>query len=237
MDITNRRRRPRGVRNALFAVLLAAMTVALTGCLHLNASINITDDDRASGELRVSTRTAAEQEPFQLEPPPHLADRVTVEPYTTDGRQGSHLSFHDLSFREVETLAQELSPNDSRYEVTLRRNGTLVDANARVDLTPLANTDSSVLVRISAPGQITNSNGQESAGTVTWNLEPGEVTQMAVTYQYSNSAIGPWTFWASAVGLGTLAVAALVGMLALRTHLRSRVSPESAAAPAPGSRT
>ncbi|MHA6803091.1 DUF3153 domain-containing protein [Salinifilum ghardaiensis] len=237
MDTTNRRRRPRGARTALLVALLVAATVALTGCLHLSASINITDDDRVSGELRVSTRTAAGQEPFRVEPPPHLADRVTVEPYTTEGRQGSHLSFHDLTFHEVETLAKELSPSESRYEVTLRRNGTLVDANARVDLTPLANTNSSVLVRISAPGQITNSNGQESAGTVTWNLEPGEVTHMAVTYQYSSSAVGPWTFWAAAVGLGTLGVAVLVGLLALRTHLHTRVSPEGAAGAVPESRS
>lgn len=213
------------MRGTIFTVLIIMLTAALSGCLHLNASMNISNDDKVSGEFLVSAQTVRGQEPFRLNPPPNLADRVHVTPYHSDGRSGSHLSFHDLSFDEVEQLGQALNPADSRYEFQLNRSGSLVTLNGRADLTPLSNTDSSVEVRVSAPGEITDTNGQESAGTVTWTLEPGEVTQVAATFQFASSTFGEWAGWAMALGAGTLTVALLVAFLALRTHLRTRAAP------------
>jgi phosphatidylinositol mannoside-binding LppM-like protein len=212
---------PRG-HAALLLVLIAVLGPLLSGCLHANAALNIAGDDLVSGEVLVSTQTADGQVPFRLQPPDELADRVQVTPYSNGDRVGSHLSFHDLTFQEVEQLAEALSPSDSRYRLQLSRSGSLVIFNGSVDLTPLADTDSGVEMKISAPGEITNTNGQESAGTVNWVLEPGEVTELSATYQFASATGMDWLGWALLVGATTLAAALLVALLALRAHLRHR---------------
>jgi phosphatidylinositol mannoside-binding LppM-like protein len=207
---------------ALLLVLITVLGTLLSGCLHVNASLNISGDDLASGEVLVSTQTADGQVPFRLQPPEELADRVQVTPYEQDGRVGSHLSFRDLSLPEVEQLAEALSPTDSRYRLQLSRSGSLVIFDGSVDLTPLADTDSGVQLKISAPGEITNTNGEESAGTITWVLQPGEVSELSATYQFANSTGMDWIGWALLVGALTFATAVLVALLALRTHIRHR---------------
>ncbi|MBB5156239.1 DUF3153 domain-containing protein [Saccharopolyspora phatthalungensis] len=207
---------------ALLLVLISVLGTLLSGCLHVNASLNITGEDLVSGELLVSTQTADGQVPFRLQPPGDLADRVQVTPYNNAGRVGSHLSFHDLKFREVERLAKALSPSDSRYRLHLSRSGSLVIFEGAADLTPLAETGSGVELKISAPGEITNTNGTESAGTVTWVLQPGEVSELSATYQFSNVVGMDWVGWALLVGVLTLVSAVVVGLLAVRTHVRNR---------------
>ncbi|GAA4863259.1 DUF3153 domain-containing protein [Saccharopolyspora rosea] len=213
---------PSPARGALLLVVFAAISTLLGGCLHLNSSLNISGDDLVSGELLVTTQTPEGQAPFRLRAPDDLADRVRITPYSADGQSGSHLSFQDLSFQEVERLSQALSPSGSRYQLNLSRSGSLVTLNAQVDLTPLANTDSAVQVKVSAPGDITNTNGQESAGTVTWNLEPGEVTRLVATYQYSDASSMSWVGWALLLGVLVFGAAGAVGALALRSHVRNR---------------
>jgi hypothetical protein len=209
-------------RTALLLVLITVLGTLLSGCLHVNASLNVSGEDLASGEVLVSTQTADGQVPFRLQPPEDLADRVQVTPYEQDGRVGSHLSFHDLSLQEVEQLAEALSPSDSRYRLKLSRSGSLVIFEGSADLTPLADTDSGVELKISAPGEITNTNGEESAGTVTWVLQPGEVSELSATYQFSNSTGMDWVGWALLVGALTFAAAVLVALLALHAHVRHR---------------
>lgn len=206
-------------------MLFTVLGALLSGCLRVNASVNVSGDDLVSGEVLVAAETLDGTPPFELRPPEALADRVEVTPYRGEGRAGHRLSFHDLSFAEVEHLAAALTQSDSRYRLELSRAGSLVIFDGSVDLTPLADTASTVELTVSAPGEITNANGQESAGTVSWTLEPGSVTEMSATYQYS-SAAGDWLGWALLVGALTLVAAALVGVLALRTHLRTRAEQE-----------
>ncbi|MER5388845.1 DUF3153 domain-containing protein [Saccharopolyspora sp. NPDC002686] len=209
-------------RAASLLVLITVLGTLLGGCLRVNASMNVSGDDLVSGEVLVATETPDGQVPFQLHPPDSLADRVEIAPYRDEGRVGSRLSFHDLTFQEVQELAAGLSQSDSRYQLKLSRSGSLVIFDGSVDLTPLADTDSAVDLKLSAPGEITNTNGQESAGTVSWTLQPGAVTEMSAIYQFSNSAGADWVGWAVLVVVLTFVAAALVAVLALRNHLRNR---------------
>ncbi|KEI44267.1 DUF3153 domain-containing protein [Saccharopolyspora rectivirgula] len=216
---------PSRARHRWRALLLAVSMVIcalLAGCMHVDASLTISGDDSVSGEVLVSTQTPDGQVPFRLEPPESLEDRVRVRPYTKDGRAGSHLSFEDLSFDEVNQLANALSPTDNRFQFQLHRSGSLVTVEGEADLTPLANTDTSVVLEISAPGEITNTNGKESAGTVNWTLEPGEVSEVFATYQFTSRAGAGWLGWTLLFSAPVLAVTVLVGMLALRHHLQAR---------------
>ncbi|MER7014336.1 DUF3153 domain-containing protein [Saccharopolyspora sp. NPDC000359] len=217
MEATNPRRRA-----ASLLVLITVLGTLLSGCLRVNASLNVSGDDLVSGEVLVATESPDGQVPFELRPPDALADRVEVVPFRGEDRVGYRVSFQDLTFAEVEELAAALSQSDSRYQLKLSRSGSLVFFEGSVDLTPLVDTDSAVNLKISAPGEITNTNGEESAGTVTWSMQPGEVTEVSAIYQYSNSAGGDWIGWALLVGALTFVAAALVAALALRTHLRNR---------------
>ena len=106
--------------------------------------------------------------------------------------------------------------------MNLSRSGTLVIFDASVDLTPLANTNSTFDIEISAPGEITTSNGQESSGLVSWSPEPGEVSQLSSTFQFAGSGSNYWVGWAVLIGVGTLGAVALVVVLAQRSHNDSR---------------
>ncbi|MBE9373121.1 DUF3153 domain-containing protein [Saccharopolyspora sp. HNM0983] len=213
---------PHRGRRVVLLVCAVLATALVSGCLQLNASMTIDGDDRVSGDVLVSAATADNRPPIGQGAPAHLADRVRIDPYSSEGRVGSHLSFHDLSFAEFEQLVSALGGSDTRYDLNLSRSGSLTIFDGSVDLTPLADTNSTFQFRMSAPGEVSNTNGEQSAGTVEWNLQPGEVTHLAATYQYASPAGGDWVGWAALVGLGGIAVSVGVGMLALRTHIRNR---------------
>lgn len=206
-----------GSRAAL-AILIALAAVLLGGCLHADTSVSLSEDDTASGELLISTETADGKVPFNLRPPEHLADRVQVAPHSEGSRVGSRLTFQDLEFDELEELSKALSPSESRYRLHLERTGSLVELSGSLDLTPLADTDSSVRIELTAPGEVTTTNGTESSGVVTWAPEPGEVTQLNATFQYAGSGAGAWTVWALVMGALALGAVLVITRLAQREH-------------------
>lgn len=217
-------KRASGGSRAALAVLVVLAALLLGGCLHADTSVTLTENDTASGEVVLTTETPDGKVPFHLRPPDSLADRVQVTPVREGGRVGSRLAFRDLDFQEVEELANALSPVDSRYKVQLKRNGSLVDFSASVDLTPLADTDSSVRIEVGAPGEITTTNGRESSGVVSWSPEPGEVTQLNATFQYAGAGTGEWTLGAIIVGALALTGVVVIGLMAQRSHDRELTS-------------
>lgn len=209
-------------RRTLLLLLIIVLGTLLSGCLHVRAAMTISGEDTVSGEVLVATETPDGKVPFELRPPPNLADRVQVRPYQQGTRVGANLSFNELSFEEVEQLAAAMSPADSRFSMRMYRAGSLVVFEGSADLTPLADTDSGIELKLSAPGEITTTNGEESAGTVTWLLQPGEVTQPSATFQFSTGSGLDWIGWALLVGGVAIVSAVLVATLALRNHLRTR---------------
>lgn len=204
-------------------LLIALVAVLVSGCLNANVSMTIYENDRVSGQLMVAVPTSEGQEPLQLHPPRGMADRVQAAPYENEGHSGSKLSFRNLTFDEVEHLATSLSRADSRYRFDLERAGSLVTLQGSIDLTPLAETDSSVLIEINTPGEVTSTNGRTNAGMVSWHPAPGEVTQISATFQFTGTGqdVFRWGWTALFSGL-TIGVALLVAVLALLNHRRMR---------------
>lgn len=208
-------------------LVIAIVGFLVSGCLNATISLTVDEQDRVSGEVAVAVPPAPEQQRLRLRPPGGLSDRVRVEPYSQDGTRGSKLVFNDLTFGEVERLAAALSRWDSRYDISLTRSGSLLKLNGSVDLTPLADTDSNVLVEVSTPGAVTTTNGELNAGMVRWRPEAGEVTEMSASFQFNSSQSGGWFAWAALVGGLTLGVALLVGVLALLVHHRANTEAAS----------
>ncbi|MDR7303110.1 DUF3153 domain-containing protein [Haloactinomyces albus] len=213
-----------GHRRRMMVLLLGTLVAVLvSGCLNANVSLTISENDRVSGQVLVTVPTVAGQEPLRLRPPRGLAERVQVSPYEDKGRSGTKLSFTRLTFNEVERLGRTLSNAESRYRFDLSRTGSLVMVQGSVDLTPLARTDSSVLLEINTPGEITTTNGHASSGLVSWRPKPGEVTRISATFQFSNTSEGTvWLGWTTFVGAVAIGVALLVAVLALFSHRRMR---------------
>ncbi len=209
-------------RGFLLVLLIAAMCALVSGCLRADTSLTLSDDDRVSGHLLLASQPVPGQPSLALNPPRQLADRVHKVPYSKDGYVGSELSFSGLTFDEVHDLAKALSPSTSRYDFSLRRSGSLVIVDGMVDLTPLANTDSSVRLELSVPGEVATTNGHESGGVITWKPQAGEVTQIHAAVQFAAAGASTWFDWAMLITSLTLGVAMVVALLALHVHRRMR---------------
>ena len=203
----------------LVVVLVGALSSA---CLDARATMSISEDDLVSGELVAVTPTPVGAPPFSLPTPDGFGDKVRSVPYQEGDRSGSRLSFEGLTFEELARLGEALSTDDSRYRLHLERSGSLVNLEGEIDLTPLADTDSTVLIEISAPGEITTTDGQESAGMITWEPEAGEVTPITATFQYTGSHDQGWIGWTLFLGGGTFLVGGFVALLALVAHARQQ---------------
>lgn len=208
------------ISKAVLIVLITLVALATSGCLNANLSMTISKNDRVTGQLLVAA--PPDGQPIRFDPPEGLRSRVSSAEYTKDGHPGTRLVFRELTFRELEHLSEAISGSESRYHFSLTRSGSLVNINGEIDLTPLGETPSSLHIEITAPGEITKTNGRESAGVITWEPPAGEVTQISATYQYSGSQNQAWIGWAVLVGGVMLLAAVLVGLLAARTHLRAR---------------
>ncbi|MBA8825639.1 hypothetical protein FHX42_003005 [Saccharopolyspora lacisalsi] len=214
---------------AALVLLVMLGSLLLSGCLRANVSMTFSENDRVSGEVLVAVRRPANQEPFRLRVPREFRERVHTTPYSENGRVGSTLSFDNLTFGEAEQLGRALGGSNSRYDFSIKRAGSLIEVHGSVDLTPLDQTNSSVVVRINTVGEVTTTNGKNSSGTITWRPQPGEVTELSATFQHSDSGGGTWLNWTLMIGALTLGVAALVAKLALDNHRRTHGDAESVA--------
>ncbi|NHD17370.1 MULTISPECIES: DUF3153 domain-containing protein [unclassified Actinopolyspora] len=206
--------------------MILLVGVLVSGCLNATVSLSIDEQDKVSGEVMIATPPAANRGDLRMRVPRELSDRVSVSPYREGERQGSKIEFDSLDFEELERLARELSSSDSRYSLSLSRSGTLVKLNGSVDLTPLAETNSDVLVEVSTPGEVTTTNGETDAGMVSWHPSPGEVTEMSATFQFSSNRSAGLFGWSTIVGLVTFGTAFLVAVLALLARQRYRKEAE-----------
>lgn len=213
---------------ALASALLLLAPVA-AGCVRVEASITVSDDDRVSGQIVAAAKPSNDKDTGpQFEQNLPFAQKVTVSPYDSDGFVGSRASFSDLTFAEVPQLA-DLSRDATGVDVTLRRVGNLVLLEGRVDLTGVTDPEAQVTFRANFPGEVTSTNG-ERIGTdaVEWQLQPGAVSTMSAQSRYTDP--GTRSFAAAAIWLGVAAflVAGLIGYLAWRD--RDQTSPRFAAA-------
>lgn len=211
-----------GSRVAL-AVLAALIVLLTSGCLRAQVAAAVRSDDTVTGEMVLAQVVTAETEPGAVVVPPEaLASRVRAQPYRQDGYAGTRLLFENLTFDEFGALAESEGAQGDRMSFELRRAGDLVLFTGRVDLTEVAAPDRvDVTVRLSFPGRVTATNGQQSGNEVSWRPAPGERTDLDATARYADPGARPWREWAYLVGGGVGVVALLVVVLAIVSHRMS----------------
>lgn len=197
------------------------MAVLLGGCVRVKAAMAVTEEDRVSGELVVAALPTREGDAGpQLPVPDSLVGRVRTQPYTSDGYTGTQLFFTELGFEELRVLTSLTAATNSRYQFSLRRTGETVTLNGTVDLTQVPPDRTDVQVRITFPGQVLTTNGDEVSGTVSWLPKAGQVNELAATARYVGAASGSWHGWALLVAVTCVVVALFVIGLAFLVHRR-----------------
>ncbi len=205
--------------------MLAAL--ALTGCLRVRTDMTIGPRDRVSGEIVIATLPVGPEDAGpQPAIPPQLTERVNTLPYKLEGYVGTRLFFDNLSLVEFNELARallgpEVSPTAS---LELRRAGSLLTLAGGADLTRLAADQADVQVQVTFPGEVTDSNGEEDSGTVTWELPGGEVSQLRAVADAEDPNAPPLLLYAALGGAGLTVLALLVAVLAFVAHRRAALA-------------
>jgi hypothetical protein len=208
----------------LVGCVLGVLTIALLagGCVRMRVAIALGPDDLITGEIVMAVVVQTEQEQGSvLSPPADLAAKVRTEPYRQDGYAGTRLLFDGLTFDEFDRLLQSNADalGESRFE--LRRAGGFVLFSGRVDLTGVPNPErTDVQVRISFPGTVSGTNGDQQDETVSWIVQPGQVTELTATARYAEPGTRSWGQWALLVGGLAAFVVLIIALLAYLTHRR-----------------
>jgi hypothetical protein len=203
------------------AMLLLLLPLA-TGCLRVRASLTISPDDLVSGEIIAAAKpkTSKDTGP-QLDGNLPFSQKVAVSNYDSDGYVGSQAVFSDLTFSELPQLAH-MNSDAAGVNLSLRRNGNVVILEGRVDLTSLTDPEADVELTISFPGPVTSTNGDRiEPDAVQWKLKPGVVSTMTAQARYTDPNTRSFTGAGIWLGIGSLAAAGVVALLAWISRDRS----------------
>lgn len=178
--------------------------------------MGVSSADRVSGQIIAATppKKDGDKGP-QLQAPESLGSRIRVEPYNEDGYVGSQAYFEDLSFGEVENLAELSDQSDGMFKLHFERSGDLVSLDGKVDLKKLPSDSSDVRFTIAFPTRVATTNGtREGDSIVTWKFPPGEISTIRANVRYSDPNTRSFAGWAGIVAGGTLGIALVVAALA-----------------------
>ena len=196
------------------AMLLLVIPV-LAGCVRVKVSITISPDDLVSGDIVAAAKPRNDKDVGpQLDPNLAFSQKVAVSKYDRDGYVGSQAVFSDLTFAELPELAR-MNPDAQGVNLSLRRAGDLVILEGRADLTSLTDPDADVELTVAFPGEVTSTNGDRAdPDTVQWKLKPGVVSMLSAQARYTDPSMRSFNGAALWLGLSSIVVAAVVGLLA-----------------------
>ncbi len=203
------------------ALLLVVLPI-VAGCVRVRASITISSDDLVSGEIIAAAKPRNDKDPGpQLDPNLPFSQKVAISTYESDGYVGSQAVFSDLTFAELPQLAS-MNPDAAGVDLSLRRAGNLVILEGRADLTSLTDGDADVELSVAFPGAVASTNGTRvESDVVQWKLKPGVVSTMTAQARYTDPSTRSFTNAALWLGISSLAVAAVVVVLAWLNRDRS----------------
>lgn len=202
---------------------MLAVGLVASGCVHVQVALALSATDLVSGDVVAAAmpNPASPQGPL-LKVPIDLADQAGVKPYNANGYVGTELTFTNLSFTALARLISAGTDQNSHFQLTFQRTGDLVNFAGSADLTQVSTQGAQVQLKVEFPGTVLQTDGTNSAGTVTWNLAAGQVDTFSATSQYANGGFSrPWSFWALTLGGAGFVIALLLALLALWARRRN----------------
>ncbi len=133
--------------------------------------------------------------------PPELASDVEVAAYKQDGYTGSVLRFSNLTFEQTSQLTQAAGPAGGAVQFALRRAGNRVQVNGQVDLKPVSVDRADFQLKISFPGEVLDTDGEDDSGTVSWTFTPGEVGDFNAVVGYDDPNAPSALNWTILLGI------------------------------------
>jgi hypothetical protein len=193
---------------------------ALGGCARVRTALAVQPDDTVTGEIVLAT---PEKGPDDKGPavsiPADLTDDVDVSTYRQDGYTGSLLRFSGLSFDQISELtAAAGDPGRQRTTLTLRRAGNRVLVDGKVDLTTIPVDKADFQLKISFPGEVLETNGDTTSGTISWTFVPGQVGDVRAAVAYDDPNAPSATSWTVGLAIVVIAAAGGVVLMARRTR-------------------
>jgi hypothetical protein len=210
---------PSTVRRLLPLLLaLIVIGIGLSGCARVRTALAVQPDDTVTGEIVIAT---PERGPDDTGPaitvPSDLRSDVEVAAYKQDGYTGSVLRFANLNFEQVSQLSQVAGPAGGAVQFQMRRAGNRVQVNGQVDLKPVSVDRADFQLKISFPGEVLDTNGEDDSGTVSWTFTPGEVGEFNAVVGYNDPNAPSPLNW-------TILLAVLVAIASLGTVVYARAT-------------
>jgi hypothetical protein len=217
---------------ALRALAAVALGAALTGCMKIDMSLDINEDETVDGHVIIGI--TEELAALSGEDPEDLVEEmradlledapegVTEEPYEDDEFQGSRMvmdgvPLEEFDFDDDETLS--IVHEDGEYRVSgvldltgAEEFGELSEEEQR--LLDVGGASMEVRVAITFPGDVIEHNGELDGRTVTWEPEFGESVDIEALADDSGGSSFPWLV--AGVVTGVLVIGALALLLLLR---------------------
>jgi hypothetical protein len=213
--------RPSARSRSTAALLMAVVLVGLLigGCARVRTALAVQPDDTVDGEIVLATpETGPDDKGPKLTIPADLTEAIDVTAYKQDGYVGSVLRFTGLTFPQVSELQQVGGDTTKGARLEIRRSGNRVITSGKLDLSTVPVDKADFQLKISYPGEITDTNGDIDSSTVSWTFTPGQVDDVNVVVAFDDpnapSALN-WTL--GLTGLVVLSAAAVV-LVARRTR-------------------
>ncbi|WP_061963139.1 LppM family (lipo)protein [Demequina aurantiaca] len=219
-------------------VLSVVSVVALSGCMRMEMSLELSDHDTASGsyvmaikegtgeQLGATSDQEAADELFG-----DLGDGIegaSVTEYHEDGYVGTKATFEDQTFADLNLNSDDMriSREGDEYVVA----GTYGSGEA-ANLGELPD-DAVATLAITFPGKVAETNGTVEGNTVTWDLKQQSDDLYARGAASGDSGMSLWLWLA--IGFVALVVVAGVVVLILGSRRSPKATtPEPPAAPLP----
>lgn len=221
-------------RRALTAAAALGAAALLSGCMRLDMTMAVSEDDTitGSGVIAFSDEIAqmfgmedgAEILATLTEQGTDLANEIpgaVFDDYSGNGHTGQHFTIDAVSIADFATETLSVTRQDDTFEFA-----------ASIDLTANTSPDAELEriiartfesgVTITFPGRVTEANGDIDGNTVTWNPAFGQVNELHAVANATTSTGLPW--WLLAITAGVvLAVAVIAALVGVRA--RNQVKP------------
>ncbi len=209
-------------RRVALPLLLAVLVLGLVlgGCARVRTALAVQPDDTVTGEIVAATPETSPQDTGPVVTvPSELGSAVEVEGYRQDGYTGSVLRFSNLTFEQVALLNQAVGPPGRAVRLEMRRVGGRILLGGKVDLTTATADRADFQLKISFPGRVLESDGEEDSGTVSWTFTPGKAGDVSAVVAYDDPQAPSPLRWT--LGLAVVVAAAVVAVVILARRTRN----------------
>ncbi len=232
---------------------VAVLALLMSACLKLDMNLDVSSDDTVSGTIVFAVQKQllelsgqSVDAIFSDTPLPSDTPGVTVGDYEDDQFAGKEFTFDAVPLSEFS--------GESAGELSITHDGDVFHVSGTLDLSTVGATGPSGLsgfdpstflesaelrIRITFPGEVTDSNGRIDGNTVTWEPVLGEATELRATAQATGGSSSNLTLLLI-IGAVVVVLAVVAGVVVAQRRRAPAVAaagPMDGGFPAPGSPT